>query len=202
MGSREAAGPEDASGSRPPSPETPTRFCPQYHAESIANIREAVESFAASPVSYRPVAIALDTKGPEIRTGILQGVSGGRAGGSGRPRGRRGARAGPGGAALSSGSAPGPGLGGGAGEGLAGAGDRGPGVPDAGGRAHSVGGLPQHRQGRAGRGPHLHRRRAHLPDGQGNRCGRASRPGRGAGRTLPSGARIRPARPPPPQAGS
>ncbi|XP_015358259.1 pyruvate kinase PKLR isoform X1 [Marmota marmota marmota] len=45
----------------------------EYHAESIANIREAVESFATSPLSYRPVAIALDTKGPEIRTGILQG---------------------------------------------------------------------------------------------------------------------------------
>ncbi|EPY90031.1 pyruvate kinase isozymes R/L isoform 1 [Camelus ferus] len=45
----------------------------EYHAESIANIREAVESFATSPFSYRPVAIALDTKGPEIRTGILQG---------------------------------------------------------------------------------------------------------------------------------
>ncbi|XP_077799789.1 pyruvate kinase PKLR isoform X2 [Macaca mulatta] len=45
----------------------------EYHAESIANVREAVESFAASPLSYRPVAIALDTKGPEIRTGILQG---------------------------------------------------------------------------------------------------------------------------------
>ncbi|KAL4674813.1 hypothetical protein H8959_018747 [Pygathrix nigripes] len=45
----------------------------EYHAESIANVREAVESFAASPLGYRPVAIALDTKGPEIRTGILQG---------------------------------------------------------------------------------------------------------------------------------
>ncbi|CAO2598804.1 Pyruvate kinase PKLR [Lemmus lemmus] len=45
----------------------------EYHAESIANIREAAESFAASPLSYRPVAIALDTKGPEIRTGILNG---------------------------------------------------------------------------------------------------------------------------------
>ncbi|KAK2503140.1 hypothetical protein MC885_014984 [Smutsia gigantea] len=44
----------------------------EYHAESIANIREAVESFATSPLSNRPVAIALDTKGPEIRTGILQ----------------------------------------------------------------------------------------------------------------------------------
>ncbi|XP_029412816.1 pyruvate kinase PKLR isoform X3 [Nannospalax galili] len=45
----------------------------EYHAQSIANIREAAESFATSPLSYRPVAIALDTKGPEIRTGILQG---------------------------------------------------------------------------------------------------------------------------------
>lgn len=53
---------------------------PQYHAESIANVREAVESFANSPLSYRPVAIALDTKGPEIRTGILQGVRGDQPG--------------------------------------------------------------------------------------------------------------------------
>ncbi|XP_055259494.1 pyruvate kinase PKLR [Moschus berezovskii] len=44
----------------------------EYHAESIANVREAVESFANSPLSYRPVAIALDTKGPEIRTGVLR----------------------------------------------------------------------------------------------------------------------------------
>lgn len=44
----------------------------KYHADSIANIREAVESFASSPLGYRPVAIALDTKGPEIRTGLLQ----------------------------------------------------------------------------------------------------------------------------------
>ncbi|XP_044532724.1 pyruvate kinase PKLR isoform X2 [Gracilinanus agilis] len=45
----------------------------EYHAQSIANVREATESFAGSPITYRPVAIALDTKGPEIRTGILQG---------------------------------------------------------------------------------------------------------------------------------
>uniref|UniRef100_H0XTM8 Pyruvate kinase n=1 Tax=Otolemur garnettii TaxID=30611 RepID=H0XTM8_OTOGA len=47
----------------------------EYHAQSIVNIREAVESFATSAFSYRPVAIALDTKGPEIRTGTLMGGS-------------------------------------------------------------------------------------------------------------------------------
>lgn len=85
---REAAGRRMPPG--PASPEIPTRFCPQYHAQSIANIREAVESFASSPLSYRPVAIALDTKGPEIRTGILQGVRGGRGGAGPRARAGRG----------------------------------------------------------------------------------------------------------------
>ncbi|XP_075464247.1 pyruvate kinase PKLR isoform X1 [Ascaphus truei] len=44
----------------------------EYHAGSIRNVREATESFAANPMFYRPVAIALDTKGPEIRTGVLK----------------------------------------------------------------------------------------------------------------------------------
>lgn len=47
----------------------------KYHAESIKNIREAVESLRHTP-DYRVVAIALDTKGPEIRTGLIKGVGG------------------------------------------------------------------------------------------------------------------------------
>ncbi|KAI5106062.1 pyruvate kinase PKLR isoform X1, partial [Silurus meridionalis] len=46
----------------------------EYHRESIRNIREAVESLTADPMTYGPVAIALDTKGPEIRTGLVQGL--------------------------------------------------------------------------------------------------------------------------------
>ncbi|XP_045900245.1 pyruvate kinase PKLR isoform X1 [Micropterus dolomieu] len=47
----------------------------EHHGEAIKNIREAVETLTSDPLYYRPVAIALDTKGPEIRTGLVKGVS-------------------------------------------------------------------------------------------------------------------------------
>ncbi|KAL1787701.1 pyruvate kinase PKM isoform X1 [Sigmodon hispidus] len=45
----------------------------EYHAEIIKNVRAATESFASDPILYRPVAVALDTKGPEIRIGLIKG---------------------------------------------------------------------------------------------------------------------------------
>lgn len=47
----------------------------EYHAETIKNIRTAVANYSKKIGMDYPLAIALDTKGPEIRTGLLEGVS-------------------------------------------------------------------------------------------------------------------------------
>lgn len=46
-----------------------------YHSETITNIRKAAENYSRKIGMTYPIAIALDTKGPEIRTGLLEGVS-------------------------------------------------------------------------------------------------------------------------------
>nr|XP_022905590.1 pyruvate kinase-like isoform X1 [Onthophagus taurus] len=45
----------------------------EYHAETIANIRAAVAEYSKQVKIQFPLGIALDTKGPEIRTGLLEG---------------------------------------------------------------------------------------------------------------------------------
>lgn len=45
----------------------------EYHAETIANCRVAEKNYSAKLGMPFSLAIALDTKGPEIRTGLLEG---------------------------------------------------------------------------------------------------------------------------------
>ncbi|CAH0778457.1 unnamed protein product [Bemisia tabaci] len=45
----------------------------EYHATTIKNVRTAVEMYSKKTGFPVPIAIALDTKGPEIRTGLLAG---------------------------------------------------------------------------------------------------------------------------------
>ena len=47
----------------------------EYHGGTIANCREAAAKYKNEKGFDSCLAIALDTKGPEIRTGKLEGVS-------------------------------------------------------------------------------------------------------------------------------
>lgn len=50
-------------------------FIFKYHGSTIQNVREAVKIVSEQlGIPSYPVAIALDTKGPEIRTGLLVDV--------------------------------------------------------------------------------------------------------------------------------
>lgn len=45
-----------------------------YHAKTVEKLREATENYSRKIGMCYPLAIALDTKGPEIRTGLLEGL--------------------------------------------------------------------------------------------------------------------------------
>lgn len=42
-----------------------------YHLKTVNDLRKAAENYNEKLKTYYPLAIALDTKGPEIRTGML-----------------------------------------------------------------------------------------------------------------------------------
>merc|ERR1711970_1220607 len=44
----------------------------EYHGKTIENIRAAQDSYRSQGLYYKAIGIALDTKGPEIRTGLMK----------------------------------------------------------------------------------------------------------------------------------
>lgn len=46
----------------------------EYHANLLKSIRTAVANYSKKHGINQPLAIAIDTKGSEIRTGLLEGV--------------------------------------------------------------------------------------------------------------------------------
>jgi len=47
-----------------------------YHLKTVENLRKAVKRYSEKICMDYPLAIALDTKGPEIRTGVFDGENG------------------------------------------------------------------------------------------------------------------------------
>ncbi|KAL0623073.1 Pyruvate kinase PKM [Plecturocebus cupreus] len=45
----------------------------KYHVEAIKNMHTVTESCASYSILYQPIAVALDTKGPEIPAALLKG---------------------------------------------------------------------------------------------------------------------------------
>lgn len=52
-----------------------TMDCSDVTLEKISNVRQAAKNNGMKIEKLWPITIVVDTKGPEIRTGVLEGVS-------------------------------------------------------------------------------------------------------------------------------